>query len=207
MLSEKINSFFAHYPLLTYQKGDVVIHEDDTQPHIYYLETGSVAQYDITSHGKRIQLTSYRPKSFFPLFTIFTGNDNRFFFVATEEVECRKAPARGVHDFLRENPDVLIDLTRRLYLGMDGLLSRMSSLLSGDACERILTHLKIITARYNKEGKDNFLFKTTHKDIAEQTGLSRETVSRTLAQLEKEGYIRKDQYGVVILSRTREVGA
>ncbi len=205
MIDAKVAEFFTGYPRHSAKKGDILLQDHDMHPSIYYVVDGNVAQRDVSSRGDVVELTVYRPGSFFPLLTVFTGHENRFFFVAKEEVVYHKAPAEDVYMFLQKHPDVAMDVTRRLYLGIEGLLMRMTSLLSGDAHDRILTYLKIANTRYNRLKHMPFLYRTTHKDIAQQTGLSRETVTRVLKVCEDEGYIRRHSQGIEMLKKVCEL--
>lgn len=199
MVAQKIESFFSSYPRQILGKGEVLIQDNEPQPHIYFLRQGTVAQHDVSSRGDIVELTTYRQGAFFPLMTIFTGIENRFFFVARETIEYHKAPAHEVYRFLQENSEVMSDVVRRLYFGIDGLLMRMTSLLSGDAQDRILTYLKIVNARYNREKRMPFVYHTTHHEIAQYTGLSRETVSRTLRLCEEKGYIQRQSGSIILI--------
>jgi CRP-like cAMP-binding protein len=68
----------------------------------------------------------------------------------------------------------------RVYSGMDGLLLRMTYLMSGNAYTRLMTELLIQAKRFGKSNTQAVDLKISEKDLAIQSGLTRETVSREM---------------------------
>lgn len=198
MIAEKIVQFFAKYPTAVYLDGEKIINEDDEYPSVFYITSGVVAQSDLSVNGQDIQLNTYKAGAFFPMLPHLSGIKNTYFFTAQGRVTVRKASPSDVLNFLSENPDVLLDLTKRLYIGVDGLLMRMATLLAGDARARIMTEMRIAVARFHRGDDAIFIYKTTHRRIAAQTGLTRETVSRELKKLENEGVIELKRSSMAI---------
>lgn len=185
LIEEKVQSFFSNYPTIDLQENEIVIQFHEAYPDIYYLESGSIEQYDISKNGKKVTLNIYKLKSFFPLLPLLSSKPNTYFFSANEQIcSLKKAPRNDVYDFLRDNPDVLLDLTARLYKGMDGLLKRLNIALAGSAEQRVLVELKIIAERFSSN-----TIEISVSQLADQVGLTRETVSRILSKLEKENVL------------------
>jgi CRP-like cAMP-binding protein len=61
----------------------------------------------------------------------------------------------------------------------------MQYLMAGNAYSRLITELIILSKRFGQKtkGSDQILLKTTEKDLAAQTGITRETVSREFKKL------------------------
>lgn len=68
---------------------------------------------------------------------------------------------------------------------------RVEALLLGDAYLRVLTHLIIYTRRFGKNASDKIVFdwSLTHQQLASQTGLARESVTREIRKLQDKGLI------------------
>jgi len=196
----KVATFFNAYPTRIYRKGDMVIFADDTVPSIYFLESGLVAQYDISESGDQVTLNTFKPHAFFPVSSALNTAPNRYFFEAVTPVIARCAPAEAVLTFLQENPDVVLDLLSRVYRGTDGLLRQLMQLKSGTAEHRLLLEICIIAQRFGEQLSDgSFKVHMTENQLAQQTGLARETVSRALAVLTEQHLVDSSKRGVVLV--------
>ncbi|MGB4759366.1 MAG: Crp/Fnr family transcriptional regulator [Candidatus Saccharimonadales bacterium] len=189
-VTDKVASFFADYPDKTFEAGEHIALSHDTNPPVSFIVDGRVSQYDISENGNQITLTLYKQGAFFPLLPVLSGHPNKYFFEAFGTVCVRQAPAEDVLEFLRGEPEVMLDLLCRLYSGMDGLLGRMSLLMDGSAKSRILLELSFMAERFGSKQADNsYLVAITQTQLASQTGLARETVSRELKKLSESGKV------------------
>lgn len=196
----KIESFFSTYPSHSYAKGQVLILNGDTADFVYYLTDGKVKQYDVTYRGDEIILNIFKPPAFFPMSLAMTGLQNRYIYEAETDVTVRQVPAELAVQFLRDNPDVLFDLLRRVYIGVEGLLGRMSYLMASSAKSRLIYELIIEARRFGEQldtgGK---LIVTTEKELGSRAGLSRETVSREVKKLKRDNLIEIKSKGILLL--------
>lgn len=186
MVQEKVKEFFQRFPTEEYRKGDVIIFANMNLSSVFYIETGTVVEYDIAAKGVRTILNTFKPRAFFPMSNAVNGIDTPYFFEAERPTQLRRAPAEAAVKFIKQNPDVLYDLLRRTYSGTDGILARMSETMNGDAESRILRELEIILMRFGSEpdeGGDRLTRKVFEIELAERTGLARETVSRAIQRL------------------------
>jgi CRP-like cAMP-binding protein len=189
-ITAKIEAHFASYPLRKYPKGQILIHGGDDPQHIFYLTKGKVRQYDISYRGDEVVMNVYKPGAFFPMLWALTGLPNRHFFSAENDVEVRVAPKDETLEFLKANQDVTLDLLTRLYIGVDGLLGRMAHLMAGSARSRLLYELIIECKRFNEQTEgDVRTVAVSEGDLAARAGLSRETVSREMQKLIKQGLV------------------
>ena len=202
-IPEKISAFFESFPLKQYAKGSQLLFPDEVVPPVSYLIKGKVAQYSITASGIKHILTIYKPGAFFPMSCAVNNKPNTYFFEALEALQVRQAPATEVVAFLREQPDVLFNLLQRLYSGVDGLLGRMSLLMNGSAHSRLLFELAIAGDRFGVRQPDgSILIHITESQLASQTGLARETVSRELQKCAEDGAVKLARGSIVVLSQS-----
>lgn len=189
-IPSKVEKFFSGYRVRTYSKGQILILNGDKSHCIYHLLEGKVKQYDVTYRGEEVILNVFKPPAFFPMAVAIANLDNRYIYEADTNITVRQAPLPEVVQFVQENPDVLLDLLRRVYIGVEGLLGRMSYLMAGSASSRLLYELIIEARRFGtKLGDDSYTILITEKDIGARAGLSRETVSREMSKLKKAGLV------------------
>jgi CRP-like cAMP-binding protein len=190
-MEAKITEFFSQYSSHAYAKGQVLILNGERPDHIYFLEEGRVKQYDVTYRGEEVILNVFKPNAFFPMSMAINNTDNPYLYEAETNVVVRQAPAIEVVDFVKANPDVLFDLLSRVYRGLDGILGRMAFLMASGAKGRLMYELIIESRRFGKQlGKGEYIILSSEKELGARAGLSRETVSRAMAKLKKEGILR-----------------
>lgn len=198
-LRQKVEDFFKAYHHKVLQKGELVLFADDKVPPVSLLVRGTVSLYDISDAGNKTILTIYKPGAFFPLINAVNRTPNRYFFEALTSVELYQAPADEVVAFLKREPEVMFDFLQRLSRGLDGMLGRMSLLMAGTASSRVLFELSIAAERFGERQPDGrYKIELTETQLAEQTGLARETVSRELHKSERDGVIGLIKGGIII---------
>ncbi|MBI2617589.1 Crp/Fnr family transcriptional regulator [Candidatus Gottesmanbacteria bacterium] len=192
-VSKKSHDFFSSFPQLSIKRGRILIHPYDISNIIYFVETGFIRQYIISESDTEVTVNIFKPFSFFPMMGIITDLKNKYYFVAASDCRVRRAPGSQVLEFVKKNPDVLFDLLKRVYIGVDGLLTQLEQLMSADAEKRITTLLTLLGKRFGeKEEKvaGRLKIRFTHQQLASLTGLSRETVSRQMKKLERENFFK-----------------
>lgn len=198
-IAKKVEQFFGRYPLRTFSKGQILIYAGDDPQAIQYLVNGRVQQYDISYRGDEVVVNIYQPPAFFPMSWAINRMPNKYFFQTLTDVELRQAPPEDVLDFLKSNPDVMLDLTSRLYSGMDGLIRRMAHLMGGSANSRLLYELLIECKRFGTPEKDgSYRLDVNEGELANRTGMSRETVSRQIKSLKEQKLITVSRKGLVL---------
>lgn len=195
----KLDNFFANFQNRKYRQGEVIIRGDENPPGVLYLVSGTVHQYDITKQGNVIILNIIRTPAIFPMSWVMNDIQNSFFFEAMEPVELWMAPQKETLDMIRSEPDILFELLSRVYRGTDGVLQRITHLMAASAYNRVVLEL-IISAKYlgPQSQRGEVKLSLTAGDLAERTGLTRETVSRELQKLKTEGLVRVS-LGIIVL--------
>lgn len=185
----KLDTFFSKFTHVTGKKGDIFIHAEEPPDGVLYLKQGLIRQYLITPKGEEVTVNIYKPGSFFPMTWTLNESPNLYYFEAMNTVELWRAPRLEVVDFLKTNSDVMYDLLSRLCKGIDGVLGKITHLMSGDARTKILFTLLNLHYRFANKDVQEINLDTTHKDLAAIAGTTRETFSREIKKLENEGIV------------------
>src|SRR5690348_16741745 len=191
-IKEKLNNFFSNYHQQKYKKGEIIIEADSQPEAVFYITEGVVRRYSISPQGEEINLNLFRPISFFPMSWVLNDSANKHYYETLTPSTMTKAPKKDVLKFLEENPDVVLNLMKRVYRGMDGLWDRMENLMAGNAENRLLTEFIILAKRFGQKdsnGSISIELKLTEKDLASESGITRETVSRVIHKLEQKNLI------------------
>ena len=202
----KVDNFFRQFKHQIYKKGELLIRADDDPTGIFYLKVGIVKMYLISQKGEEIVLNTFKPISFFPMSWAINSKTNEYFYEAVTELSVWRAPKDEVIAFIKSEPDVLYDLLSRVYKGTDGLLLRMRYLMAGSAYSNLILELIINAKRFGKEINGQIFLKVSEKDLAAQTGMARETVSREMKTLKDKGLVsfQKNTIAINALNRLEE---
>jgi CRP-like cAMP-binding protein len=199
VVGEKIEKFFGQYTLRTYPKGQILILNGNPTNYVFHLKSGIVKQYDISYRGEEIILNLFKPPAFFPMSLAINGGDSLYTYEAQTSLEVQEVPIDEAVTFLKQNPDVLFDLLSRVYNGVDGLLTRVTHLMSSSARDRLLFELLIESRRFGKKlGKSGYVLEISEKELGARAGLSRETISREISKLSKNGIVKTNKQSITV---------
>lgn len=190
-VQKKLNTFFKQFKTKIFKKGEFLLRADENPAHVFFLTKGEVKQYIISRKGEEVVLNIFKPISYFPVSIALIDKPNVYFYEAISECEVAIAPKKEVAAFLKIHADILFDLLTRMFSGIDGLLTRMIYLMSGSAYPRLIAELITLAKRFgDKDEKTGMVrIKLIEKDIAAQTGMTRETVSREMKMLKQKSLI------------------
>lgn len=200
---KKLENFFSKQKLLSYKKGEVIIRPDDVPQGVFYVKKGYVSLYTIFEDGRQITFNIFKPGSYFSMMWAISNIPNTYYFQALTETSLYRAPKNEALDFLKGNHDVLFDVTRRILIGLDGVLTAIKHLVSGTAYQKVGTTLVIMAKRFGGKRRNQGItieLALTHQDVANLCGVTRETTSLAMKKLENKGLISYNSHHIVVKS-------
>lgn len=195
-----LSNFFKQFRSFKVAKGTLLLMPGDIVKDVMYIEEGIITQFTIADNGNKIVLNNFKPGAFLPMRPVTQNDVNKYYYEASSPVlRFRKAPAEDVVQFLKGNPTVMFDLLSRIYQGLDGLLLRLAEHMGGTATSRVKVELTIMAKRFGTKQQDGtYLLRTTDQALADQSGMARETVTRSLAELKRKGLITRVSKGMIV---------
>lgn len=204
----KLEKFFRQYKAKKYKRREILIRAAEEPDGLFFLKEGVVRQYAISAKGEELTINVFKPFSFFPMAWIVNDSISPHFFEAMTAVSVWIAPKKDVLRFIKKEPDTLLYLIKRIYKGLDGYFIRMEHLMLGSAQARLIAELLIYARRFGekKETQIHINFKITEKDLAAQSGIARETVSREIQKLKQKGLVdfEKNRLTIIDIRRMEE---
>lgn len=174
-----------------YAKDDVVFHADESGDVFCLIREGEVKVTMISPEGKEIILSMLGPGDFFGEMALLDDEPRSATVIATTPLEVVTIWRSDFLSILSENfsitKKVLAELSRRLRTASN----RIESLATMDVYGR-LARFFLDLAREGGKGLDNgyvAVTRPTHQSIANMIGTSRETVSRLIHDLMKQGLL------------------
>lgn len=191
LAQDKINTFFKQYKVQKFKKDEVIIQPDQEPLGVFYLIEGIVKMYAISANGEELIINTFKPHSFFPMSWVLNNELSHHYFEAKTNVIVIRAPKEDFVNFLETESTIVMDLLKRIYKGLNGYFQRMEHLMGGSAKNRLITELLIHAKRFGEKGDSNVItsLKLTEKELASQSGIARETVSRELQKLKDKKLI------------------
>jgi CRP/FNR family transcriptional regulator len=175
----------------SYERGEVIFREGDSGDTCFVVRTGSVGVMREHQDGRVIALAELRAGSIFGELAMF-GGETRSATVETLETTTAVALLGGdMRRLLRQHPDIAVKmlaaLAERLRKANERLLQQSFQTVAGRVASALLTQ---VIARQAEGAPDSeVLIKATQAEIAHLAGTSRESASRFLATLEREGVV------------------
>jgi CRP-like cAMP-binding protein len=172
----------------------------DTSDSICMLKKGEVTLYH-SHYGKKIIIDVLKPGSIFGAIP-FQENNSEHFAEVTEDAYICFFTSEDFMKVIEAKPRLMLKMLKVMSSKISEYENRMKTGLY-DAKEKIIHHLEMM------ETKTQSLFarligskSITHEKLSQLTGLSRETVTRAITALKKEGRINSSENGKIISVKT-----
>ena len=202
---DKLTEYFNRGDEKEYRKGTIITFGHQEPKGVSLLLEGIVEQYDISPEGNKITVNIFKPPAFFPMSWAINKVPNGYFYAALTDVKLKQAAPDATVEFLKANPDVMFDLLSRVYKGTDAVLKRVVLAASGIAASRLVFELLIEAYRFGVElDSDTRMVSIKQNALASRSGLARETVSRELHKLEKNGALTISKGDIAIHTKQLE---
>jgi len=201
-LFTKLDRFFDQFNSAhLYKKGEIILRADDNPSGVYYLKKGFVRLYAISREGQEITFNIFKPGSYFSMMWAIANTTNHHFFEAMTAVELQRAPKEKLLEFIKSQPDVLFELTRRILIGLSGLITEMEYLLFGNANIKVASVILLLAKRFGQKKTNGGVViqhPFTHRMIASIAGLTRETTTLEIQKLKQEKVLTQKQHLLVV---------
>jgi CRP-like cAMP-binding protein len=192
----------------SYPKGQILLYQGEQSRDIYLIKSGFVKVYDISSKGDEKILLILGPGDIFPLIWSFTGPTSAHYFYEThEECEVAVQSRKEFIDTISERHDLALELLEYFVNRTQELMNRIEAIEATSALHKI-SQVLLYLAKSNGEklgvGKYSINPTLTHQNIANLSGLTRETTSLQLKELEEKGVVQNGQDSLVVFAKKLE---
>lgn len=195
-----IEDFFNKYPLVEFKKKEKLPINIEGQGDIFFIKTGIVKL--VTRVGdEEVLLCVFKSGTFLPFLFMMSTSKFRspLIFKCVTRVKAYKTPFSDTETFFKRNPKASFLFAKKLANAIVGLTLRITE--EKETVTKRVSDLLVYFAQ--KFGRKDTLgiqiqIPITHDDIASFLGVSRETVTRSLAELKKEGQITIKRRKIII---------
>jgi CRP-like cAMP-binding protein len=188
---DDLDQILQHSIRRSIEQGGFFFFQGDAADFLYVLISGQVKLLQTNPAGHQVNLRTIQPWQMFG--ALGAVRDEATYPAAAQALEDSEALAiRGL--FLREmmatRPYLSADLMKLMTLYIQEMQSRYRELATERVEQRIARALLRLTAQSGKRSEEGIELGLSRQDLAEMTGTTLYTVSRTLAEWERKEMVR-----------------
>ncbi|GAB4292150.1 MAG: Crp/Fnr family transcriptional regulator [Coriobacteriia bacterium] len=181
-----------------FPKGSFIITQNDRGSAMYLLVSGRVKVSLASPEGKELALNYLEAPAHFGEMTLVDAEPRSADVIAVTDAEVLALDARDLSSAIQLQPRLALTLIGTLSRRVRQLITRLEDMAFHDATHRVMrVLLNVATASYESRGIP-VVEGLTHYEVATLAGTSRETASRVISQLGKEGVLATKGRRIVV---------
>lgn len=175
----------------TYKKGQIIFFEGDISDKLYIVNKGKVKIFRYTKEGKEQILYILTNGDFTGDLSLLKKGKLEFNAEALEDTAVCTLTKEDFDKILEKNPEItfkILEVVHDRLVNLENLIQRLST---KDVESRIIGVLVSFIKDFGKEDNQGILLELplSREEIGNYSGLTRETVSRTLTSMQDSGVI------------------
>lgn len=185
-----------------FKKNEIILHEDDTNNFMYIILFGKVKVFQSTQDGKETILAMHQSGDFFGEMSLIDGKTSPAAVMATQDSTVAIISKKNFYSLIFTQNKALENLLKIFCSRLRESWEKIQMLNYKNASERIKRLFTMLSNEYGKKSDEGILLniKLTHQDIANMSGLTRETVTRIMSKWHKDGEIKVLENKFILLS-------
>lgn len=185
-----------------FKKNEIILREEETNQFMYIILTGKVKVIQTSEDGKETILAMHQSGDFFGEMSLIDGKTVPANVVATEDTLVAISSKEEFFRLIFSQNRVLEKLLEIFCSRLRESWNRIQLLNFKNASQRLKMLFYILSNEYGKRTPDTITLdiKLTHQNIADMTGMTRETVTRVLDKLQKDGELKISKNSFILLS-------
>lgn len=184
----ELNQVCSKMPVKQFKKNEVILYEEDTNEYMYIILEGKVRIVQMTEDGKETILAMHKAGDFFGEMSLIDGKTMPATVMAVENSITSIISKKDFFSLIHAQPKVSEKLLEILCARLRESWERIQILNFKNASDRLKMLFLMLSEEYGKKTADGITLniKLTHQDIANMTGITRETVTRVIDRWQKD---------------------
>jgi len=201
LTDEELHQITDRLVVKKFRKNEIILQVEDTNEYMYIILNGKTKVIQTTEDGKEILLALHQSGDFFGEMSLIDGKTSPATVIATEDSTAAIISKKDFHALIKTQKKVLDNLLLILCSRYRESWEKIQLLNLKNALQRIKILFLMLSDKYGEKTDEGIKLniKLTHQDIADMTGLARETVTRVIDRWQKDGEINvlKDKFIVL----------
>jgi CRP/FNR family transcriptional regulator len=184
-------------------KGTVIFHENDPASAFYLVKTGRVKVYKISREGREQVLAMLGDGQIFGDVPTFDGGPYPATAATMADTEIYLIRREDLLEVVRRHPDIAIKIIAVLGQRLRQALELVRDLSFKQVPHRLAGLLLKLADEYGEETEKGTLINLplSRQELADIVGTSRETVTRELKKMEREGLLVINRRNITVADR------
>ena len=201
---DTLQSFLEHYTFQNYERGDVILQQDCEPNCAFVVKKGAIKTYNLTPRGEEKPVGFTTRNELFPLGWIFNKiYKTQYYYEALSESEVYSVPRDELLEFLNTNRRAMKYVLDKLVWDRLSAEMRINALGQSRASEKVLHTIHYLALCFGRDLQTDIVeipLPLTQQDVANFTGLTRETISSELKKLASREVIFSRSRNYVVLT-------
>jgi CRP/FNR family transcriptional regulator len=191
LTDEELQQISNKIVMKRFDKNEIILYEEDTAEYMYIILEGKVKVIQTTEDGKEIFLSMHQSGEFFGEMALIDGKTSPATVIATENSTIAIISKKDFYSSITVHRKLLNNLLLILCSRLRESWEKIQLLNLKNASQRIKILLLMLSDKYGSKTSEGITLniKLTHQEIADMTGMTRETVTRVIDRLQKDGEI------------------
>lgn len=192
-----LHAFLDRHPTRVFRKKEIIVFQGEAPRQAFVVKSGTVKAYNLSVGGDEKPVAFYQSDSVFPAPWVYgqMASATYYYEAFTPLVEVHVIDRQEFVNFIRRRPELLYQELERMIAEQLGSSIRLNALQHSRASDKLIYTLHYLALSHGKptgDKKIELTLELTHQDLANLTGLTRETAATELNKLKKQGII---EYG------------
>lgn len=197
---EKQTDILSRGHRIVFKSGETLFREGDPALSCYFVLNGRLKMSKLHEQGKEAIFRYINPGELIAAIAVFRGKD---YPVTAEAIGAAEVVGWGKETMLKlmlENAPLAVNMLHAVIDRIDELQTRYLELFAEQVEQRVARALLRIMKQSGRKTNDGILidFRLSRQELADYTGTTLYTVSRTLSSWEKSGWIKSGRERITV---------
>ncbi|MGH7157328.1 MAG: Crp/Fnr family transcriptional regulator [Candidatus Saccharimonadales bacterium] len=194
--SKGIERLFENGRIKVYPKNQLVHYQGDALTNIYLIQEGYIKAYTILDSGDTRTIMILSPGDIFPLaFSETMDWENyqiHYFYQTLNEVKVQVLPSEVLREHIETSKKMMETYMSYLAASNQAIMIQLEVMKEKKAIDKVGQLLPYLVKKAGKQLKPGIFelqLKLSHQELADLSGVTRETTTTLIKQLEKDGIL------------------
>lgn len=191
LTDEELRQIIVRLVVKRFRKNEIILQAEDTNEYMYIILNGKTKVIQTTEDGKEILLAIHQSGEFFGEMSLIDGKTSPATVIATEDSTAAIISKKDFYSLVKTQEKVLDNLLLILCSRYRESWEKIQLLNLKNASQRIKILFLMLSEKYGEKTAEGITLnvKLTHQEIADMSGMARETVTRVIDRWQKDGEI------------------
>lgn len=195
-----VETLFRHGRLRPYAKNQLIQYQGDPLTHIHLIKKGYIKAYTILDSGDTRTILILGPGDIFPLAFSesldWKNYEVRYFYQTLCDCQLVTLSSEVLRDAMDDDPSQLKAYMNYLTASNQAVTHQLEVMKNKKAIDKVamlLPYLAQKTGKESRPGVYQIQLKLSHQELADLSGITRETTTSLVKELEKSGVIKQQR--------------